>query len=138
MSDKASFRAERERLGLTQQNISDALGVNIQTVKRWERLDEAEVPGDVWDYIDQMAGKRDTMIDGMVDSLGRILAMTGELPETVRLTYFRSQSDYDQHGRDEGYYGFINSATRKAAELMQEKYSVEVEYIYPQEKQLGY
>ena len=138
MSDKASFRAERERLGLTQQNISDALGVNIQTVKRWERLEEAEVPDDVWDYIDQMADKRDTMIDGMVDSLGRILAMTGELPEVVRLTYFRSQSDYDQHGRDEGYYGFVNSATRKAAELMQEKYSVEVEYIYPQEKQLDY
>ena len=33
---KADFRAQREQLGLTQQDVADALEINIKTVKSWE------------------------------------------------------------------------------------------------------
>lgn len=33
---KADFRARREMLGLTQQDVADALNANVKTIKNWE------------------------------------------------------------------------------------------------------
>lgn len=51
---KAEFKGNRERAGLSQKNIADALNVNIRTVKGWEdpKLDRYNTPAAAWEYID--------------------------------------------------------------------------------------
>ena len=51
---KAEFKGNRERAGLSQKNIADALNVNIRTVKGWEdpKLDRYNAPAAAWEYID--------------------------------------------------------------------------------------
>lgn len=51
---KAEFKGNRERAGLSQKNIADALNVNIRTVKGWEdpKHDRYNAPAVAWEYID--------------------------------------------------------------------------------------
>lgn len=39
----AKLRSARERLGMTQQQLADALGVDLRTIRRWEN-GEREIP----------------------------------------------------------------------------------------------
>ena len=55
---------------------------------------------------------------------------TGRMPDAVTLTYYRSQEQYDELGRDEGWYGVANANARAvAAEL--KRYGFSVEFRYP-------
>ena len=52
------------------------------------------------------------------------------MPDVVALTYWRSQEQYDEMGRDEGWYGVSNANARAvAAELR--RYGFRVEFRYP-------
>ena len=42
---KADFKCLRERVGLSQQDVASALGVNIRSVKRWEFWSSADLTG---------------------------------------------------------------------------------------------
>ena len=50
---QGEFKARREMAGLSQQDISAALGVNISTVKRWENPSFPYMPPeDAWKTVD--------------------------------------------------------------------------------------
>ena len=139
MGTKADFRAAREGIGLTQQNIADMAGVNVMTVKRWEKPGGADVPEDVEELLDEQLELFDIMVDGMVAQFREIVEQVGSVPDTLNLTYFRNQADYDLHGRDPGVYSFVNAATREAACRIEGMFpDVTIAYIYPEDKPLPY
>lgn len=125
---KADFRARRETIGLTQSDVSKALGVSLRTVKRWEHPDWPEPPEDAWEWLMDMYDRHDAAVDAMVDR-ALVMAGRGDL-DVVVITYYRDQSQYDSYGRDEGPYGFVNSIAREVA-LDLNGEGIETEFRYP-------
>lgn len=122
----SNFRAMRELLGLSQHDVADAAGVSVRTVKRWEAGER--VPDDVWDYIDGMGEDAALVVDAAIAKVLDAAEDKGA-PRTVRLSYFRTQQDYDAHGRDTGPYGVANANSRRVADaLMAEGFDVEFDY----------
>lgn len=124
MPTKADFKATRERIGYTQQQAAHALGVGIKTVKRWEQPNQPKPPVDAWEWLLGEADRFDDMLELAVRK-----AVDGNANNVV-LTYFRTQEQYDQCGRDEGSYGFANALAR-AVGYECECEGLEVEYRYP-------
>lgn len=124
MPTKANFKATRERIGYTQQWVARTLGVGIKTVKRWEQPNQPEPPVDAWDWLLGEAERFDDMLEFSV----RKAVDSGA--GNVVLTYYRTQEQYDQCGRDEGSYGFANALAR-AVGYECEYEGLEVEYRYP-------
>lgn len=124
MPTKADFKATRERIGYTQQWVARALDVGIKTVKRWEQPNQPEPPVDAWDWLLGEAERFDDMLWFAVDK-----AVDGD-EDTIVLTYFRTQEQYDQCGRDEGSYGFANALAR-AVGVDCRLNGLNVEYRYP-------
>ena len=126
---KADFRAIRETIGLTQGDVAKALGVSLRTVKRWEHPDWQEPPEDAWAWLMDMHDRYDALVDEAVDRALAIAAKRGA-PEVVSIAYYREQSQYDAHGREQGPYGFANSIAREVAlDLAGE--GIETEFRYP-------
>lgn len=127
---KAGFKARRETLGLSQQDVADELGVNVRTVKRWEMPGWQDPPDDAWTFIEGCEERRRRTVDkaerAVLDSHA---AVTGE----VVITYYRTQRDYDEHGRDEGPFGMANANARAVAESLQ-RMGYAVRFIYPKER----
>lgn len=108
----ADLKALRELCGLSQQQLADELGVDKRSVKRWESGTH-NAPQDAWDAIDRAMAMRDSALEdgyAVIDAPNRANAVT--------LTYWRSQADYDEHGRDQGYYGVANANARAVADLL--------------------
>lgn len=113
---KADFRALREGIGLTQQNVADMCGVKVNTAKRWERTGWPDPPEDAWDALGEAADRHDELVAFGVAKALDLAASTGVTE--VALTYYHDQAQYDAMGRDEGPYGFVNAVARDvAAEL---------------------
>lgn len=126
MTAKADFRAMREGLGLTQQDVALALGVKPLTVKRWENPgNEWEPPAFAWDCLDEMEERRDELVAFAVEKAH------GSPAQHVVLTYYRSHTDYSEHGRDEGPHGFANACAREVAGILRGE-GYEVEFAYPE------
>ena len=127
----ANFRALRETIGLTQGDVANACGVSLRTVKRWEHPDWPEPPEDAWDWLIDMHDRHDALVD---EAVGRVLSIAGERgePESVIITYYRDQAQYDAHGRDPGPYGFANAVAREVALELGEE-GIEAEFRYPDE-----
>lgn len=129
---KADFKAQRERLGLTQQDVADALKINIKTVKNWEnpRQTRYRISDDAWKYLDraleaqlQQVAYARAVVEKQIEAFG------GE-PVVVPITYYRDQDSYDRFGRDTGPFGQANANARAVAcEL--ERMGIEVEFRYP-------
>ena len=130
MATRADFRAQREALGLAQQDVATALGVNIKTVKNWEKPGFQMPPDFAWDYLLEMKHRQDEMVWHNVAKVREIAeAADGRMPKVVSISYFRTQSQYDECGRDEGPFGFANAASRLAAEkLRRDGFYVEMRY----------
>ena len=128
MRTKADFKALRETLGLTQQNVAGMAGVRVLAVKRWEKPGEAEPPEDVWRALDEMRGRMLDMAGFAADKAVEMRDGTGA--ESVALTYYRSQDQYDAVGREPGPYGFANAAARLTADYLEAE-GFEVEFRYP-------
>lgn len=124
MPTKADFKALRERLGYTQLNAAQALGVDVRTIKRWEKPQQPEPPADAWAWLDAEADR----FDEMRDHMARKCVESGA--SRAILTYYRTQEQYDRSGRDPGSYGFANALARAVGEdcLLED---MEVEYRYP-------
>lgn len=124
----ANFRAERSYLGLTQQNLADALKVDIRTIKRWEGNNTAySAPSEVWDYLADVREKYEWTVEA---ALAKVENLTKEMdePRTVELTYYRSQQELEKSGKS-GFVGTQNAITREVAEILrQEGYEVEMHY----------
>lgn len=125
---KADFRAMREGIGLTQQNVADHFGINTRTVKRWEHPDWGDIPEDAWEYLEDMADRHDLIVRDTVEQM--LLTAQKTHVGQVAVTYFRDQQQYNESGRDEGPVGFVNAVARDvAAELA--ALGIDVAFRYP-------
>lgn len=129
---KADFKAQRERLGLTQQDIADALDVNVKTVKNWEnpRQTRYRISNAAWEYLDrahdmqaQQVAYACSVVEKRIDELGRE-------PAAVSITYYRDQATYDRFGREAGPFGQANANARAIACELERK-GIKVEFRYP-------
>lgn len=121
---KADFKATRELLGLTQQDVAYMAGVNLTTVKRWERPGFPEPPADVWDFVSDLAEVQAETVDA---SVSHVMDAGGE---DVQVTYYRNQEQYDALGRDPGPYMAANANARLVAQRLR-ALDVEVDFCYP-------
>lgn len=131
---KADFAALRETVGLTQSNLADDLGVQARSVRRWEQPGQEgyEPPADAWDMLDFYADLQRQMVDHARETVMRTGEEAGHQPDRVVLTYWRSQEQYDELGRDDGWYGVANANARAvAAELG--RHGFKVRFAYPGE-----
>ena len=131
---KADFAALRESVGLTQANLADDLGVQARSVRRWEQPGQEgyEPPADAWDMLDSYADLQRQMVDHARETVMRTGEEAGRQPDRVTLTYWRSQEQYDELGRDEGWYGVANANARAAAAELG-RYGFKVRFAYPGE-----
>lgn len=125
---KADFRAMRERLGLTQQDVADAVGVRVLAVKRWERPGLPEPPEDAWEHLEVMDDLMEAMVEFSVGKARELTEAVGSAP--VVLTYYRDQAQFDACGRDDGPYGFANAVAREVGAILADE-GTEVEFAYP-------
>lgn len=126
----AAFRAMRESLGLSQKNVADALGVQQRSVRRWEEPDYYLPPADAWEYLEHMSAVYAKGVAAALSQVADIVGEAGKAPNAIAMTYYRSQQEYDDMGRDEGPYGFRNAMTREvAAKLRAAGYDVTVSFL---------
>ena len=127
---KADFRAQREMLGFSQDEVAQALHVQTVTVKKWESEKSPNpVPVDAWEWIDSMEAIHYIAVENAVNQVKDVEQEVGDAPRVITLTYFRSQDDYNRYGRDKGSFVVVNTRTRAvAAELRRLKYEVHFEY----------
>lgn len=127
MSEFAEFRAMRETLGLTRQDVADYAGVSLRSVKRWEDPAEENPPSEgAWELLYDTDDKRFETVRQALYTVRQ----SGT--KAVQLTYYRTQAQYDALGRDEGPYGVANANARAIAERLRDE-GVEVEWAYPDE-----
>lgn len=131
MRGKADFKARRETLGLSQQDVADELGVSVRTVKRWEHPDRQEPPEDAWTLIERYEAIRREAIEESERSF--LEADHDGTKNGAVIAYYRTQDDYDAYGRDEGPYGFANANARAVAESIR-MMGYEVRFVYPRRR----
>lgn len=132
---KAGFAALRETVGLTQANLADDLGVTIRSVRRWEQpsMSDYEPPADAWAVLDGYAETQRQMVAHILDMVSSAAAEADRGPDAVILTYYRSQKQYDEFGRDQGWYGVANANARAVAfELARE--GIRAVFRFPSER----
>ena len=121
---KADFKARREALGLTQQDVADTAEVSITSAKKWERPGQTEPPEDVWEWIED----RERMQSEAVETAVSAALAHGRGP--VQITYYRTQEQYDALGRDPGTYSAANANARLVAWRLR-SLGIEVDFAYP-------
>lgn len=129
---KADFKARREQLGLTQQDVAQALTVNVKTVKNWEnpRQTRYRISDAAWEYLDRAA---DMQAQQVAYARSVIEAQSGALAGNtvvVPITYYRDQATYDRFGREAGPFGQANANARAIASEL-ERMGIQVEFRYP-------
>ena len=130
---KASFKALRERVGLSQQDVSNAIGVNYKTEKRWENPNfKYGAPEDAWEYLEKVAETQKQQVSYCLGVIAHKVEEYGQEPVCVPITYYRDQKMYDEYGRDEGPYGWPNAVSRMVAYEL-ERRGIEYEFRYPTE-----
>lgn len=128
----ANFRALREICGVTQQQVADALGVRVMTVKRWEKGDAA-APDDALAWLRECAVEHTL---GVRTSVGEFMASV-EPGSPVCLPYYRTQGQVDMEaeiqGGEPGPYQFINAVYRSVGEKLTDMGYL-VNFKYPDEE----
>ena len=132
MGENAWFRATREMLGLTQQDVADAADVRILTVKRWERGDQ-EPPVDVVGWLEDLSETQSATVEAAVGA-----AVASAPPHgSVQLTYYRTQQQYDELGGDPGPAGMANANARLVAARL-DALGYTVGWAYPDDQENVY
>ncbi len=120
----ADLRARREACGLTQDDLSAIVGVQTRTVNRWER-GTSPVPEDVAELIRRIEGSRARIVEQAERAV-----VSNDRGGKVQLTYYRTQEQFDELGRDGGPFGVANANARAVA-MHLELMGYEVEFAYP-------
>lgn len=116
MRTMADFKALRENCGLSQQNVADALGVHLQTVKRWEKPSfPYNIPDDAFDYLDSVAESQANQVAHMLDVIAQQVEQFGKDHVLMPITYYRDQQMHDAYCRHEKPFGWSNAVARKLA-----------------------
>ena len=123
----AQFRAMRETLGLSQQDVAEEVGVDRGSVKSWE-AGVCPIPPDVARWLVSEKAVADYAVDSAVCD---VLVLQNQ-PTTVSLTYYRTQEEYDSSGHGEGRFGISNANARRVAEALEAE-GIGVEFFYPGE-----
>lgn len=132
---KADFRARREMLGLTKQDVADALNANVKTIKNWEnsRQTRYRISDAAWEYLDRAADIQAQQVAYARSVIEKHAEVFAESPIVVPITYFRDQAAYDECGRDAGLYGQANATSRAIAREL-ERMGIQVEFRYPDDE----
>lgn len=128
---KADFRARREMLGLTQQDVANALNANVKTIKNWEnpRQTRYRISDAAWEFLDCAADIQARQVAYARCVIEKHAEVFAESPIVVPITYYRDQAAYDECGRDAGPYGQANATSRAIAREL-ERMGVQVEFRY--------
>lgn len=122
-------KAIRDRVGLSQQDVADALGVTILTVKRWEDPNGSTIPTAYKTLLADALADHQLAVKTAMEAVMAQEDQRGEAPQFVRLYYYRSQADYDKYGRDAGKVSVVNARIRETYTLLQyEGYDVYLLY----------
>lgn len=97
------------------------MGVQERSARRWEAPGNCLAPDDAWEWLERMEAVYAKGVAAALAQVADIAEDAGGLPETVALTYYRSQREYDELGRDEGPYGFRNAMTREVGQKLRER-----------------
>lgn len=131
----ATFRAIRETCGIPQSAVAEALDVRIRTVKYWES-GETPVPLDAIEWIEAELENHDDLVAQAVDSVEEAFKGIGVEPGSeppVRLTYWRTQGEFERHGRDSKgeakEASMVNANARAVAQVLRDL-QYEVEFAY--------
>lgn len=132
---KAQFRAIRERVGISQAALADALGNEISTVKRWENPRYVEPPTDAWEYLLDALAAHEDAVEKSVNVVKKMIKKNGgRKPQNVKILYYRTQHQYDLYGRDKGDYQIVDARAREVAVRL-EQMGVGVEFHYPEDSE---
>lgn len=123
---KANFKALRERVGLSQQDVADLLSVTRTSVKRWERPGFNDPPDDAWELLIAQGERQRAMVDEIA------ARCEAESASSLRLTYWRNQEQFEALGNAEGLHTVANANARAIAQAL-ERIGVDVEFSYPDE-----
>ena len=125
----ADFKAYRDFCGLTQQNIADLLGKSIKVIKQYED-GKIEIPDEAWEIIDTAMQKRDSAMETAFHLIDDIEKNKAADPKSITLTYWRDQLEYNQHGRDKGFYNQVNANARAVADVLRNVgFNIEFHYF---------
>ena len=126
----AGFRALRESIGFSQADVALECGVQERTVRRWETPRNKLAPADAWWLLEHMQAVFAKGVAAAVAQVADIAEEAGRPPKDVKLTYYRSQEQYDELGPDDGSFGFCNAMTREVArKLRQSGIAAEIKYV---------
>lgn len=86
----AEYRMRRELCGIEIAEIADALGVRLDTAKRWENPRKGMPPSArAWAYVDERYERIMRAIEEAVSAVEDIEDMTGYAPKKVEVAYRR-------------------------------------------------
>ena len=113
---KATARAIRESVGMTQLELSAEFDVDIRTVKRWENpAHPSRYPDEVFEWL--LASREDIVSR----AIGLAKSIAADKPERVVLPYFRTQEELDAVqlpvGQDQPV-GYFNATMRLVCDAL--------------------
>lgn len=113
---KATARAIRESVGMTQLELSAEFDVDIRTVKRWENpAHPSQYPDEVFEWL--LAAREDIVSR----AIGLAKSIAADKPERVVLPYFRTQEELDAVqlpvGQDQPV-GYFNATMRLVCDAL--------------------
>lgn len=130
----ATFRALREQLGYTREQLAGVLNVSVRTIKRWEQPNGKEPPAGVVDEVLRLKDKQDFVVSQSLEVFAQAKEQAGTEPKCVNISYFQDQAQFDVFGRDEGLFNVANANSRAAALALEVLEGCEVEFNYPNEE----
>ncbi len=129
MLTHATFRAIREQLGYSQDQLAIELDVSLRTIKRWESPAGTEIPAGVEQDLLELKELQQSAVDTIVDQVKQVERNIGSDAKTIQMTYYRNQLEYNALGRDKGCYTVANANSRLAGQEL-ERLGYNVVYLY--------
>lgn len=133
--NKATFRATRERIGLSQKDLANLLGCSAETIKQWERPSGNEPSDRAWAFMEDALAEHENAVHTSVDVVRRQIEDAGYKPTHVNLLVYRSQHDYDMYGRDEGVFSMVNARARDVAAILADM-GIPAVFLYPGDNEM--